>query len=186
MYPMSQSIQFLGCSALRVSSTGRLLVTGGVEGQVRVWKIEPYRQSLIGVLKDHSGPISSLDFNHLDTEVISACVDGSCVIWDVKYIKLLTNRLTKRATNTLIFSSRMTRKFVVTSNTQFMCARYFPTGVQLLACGSDGRISYWMVYNGSLIRELHGTKKNSINFLDINATGDYFLTVSSDQTVKVS
>nr|XP_014094742.1 cilia- and flagella-associated protein 52 [Bactrocera oleae] len=153
-----------GCNALRVSSTGRLLVTGGVEGQVRVWKIEPYRQSLIGVLKDHSGPISSLDFNHLDTEIISACVDGSCVIWDV---------------------NRMTRKFVVTSNTQFMCARYFPTGVQLLACGSDGRISYWMVYNGSLIRELHGTKKNSINFLDINATGDYFLTVSSDQTVKM-
>jgi len=51
---------------------------------VRVWKIDPYRQDLVGVLKDHSGPITSLDINYLDTEVISACTDGSCVIWDIK------------------------------------------------------------------------------------------------------
>lgn len=69
---------------MTISSNGRMLVTGGIEGQVRVWKIEPFRQSLLGVLKDHSGPISALDFNHLDTEVVSASVDGSCVIWDVQ------------------------------------------------------------------------------------------------------
>lgn len=73
-----------GCSALAVASSGRLIVTGGIEGQVRVWKIDPYRQDLVGVLKDHSGPITSLDINYLDTEVISACTDGSCVIWDIK------------------------------------------------------------------------------------------------------
>lgn len=78
----------LGCSALAVSSSGRIIVSGGIEGQVRVWKIEPYRQSLIGVLKDHSGPITSLDFNNMDTEVISASSDGSCVIWDVKYVMI--------------------------------------------------------------------------------------------------
>lgn len=74
----------LGCSALAISSTGRVLVTGGIEGQVRVWKIEPLRQSLLGVLKDHSAPITTLDFNKFDTEVISASSDGSCVIWDIK------------------------------------------------------------------------------------------------------
>ena len=73
----------VGCSALTVASTGRILITGGVEGQVRVWKIEPYRQSLLAVLKDHSGPVSALDINHLDTDVVSASVDGSCVIWDI-------------------------------------------------------------------------------------------------------
>lgn len=68
---------------MAVSKNGRVLVTGGIEGQVRVWKIEPYRQSLLGVLKDHSGPITSLDFNQSETEVISASTDGFCVIWDV-------------------------------------------------------------------------------------------------------
>ncbi|XP_023303772.2 cilia- and flagella-associated protein 52 [Lucilia cuprina] len=153
-----------GCSALAISSNGRVLVTGGIEGQVRVWKIEPFRQSLLGVLKDHSGPITSLDFNKSDTEVISASSDGSCVIWDV---------------------NRLTRKTVITANTQFMTAKYFPTGVQVLTCGTDGRISYWSVYNGGLIRELQGSSKSSVNFVAINATGDYFVSVGSDQKVKL-
>ncbi|TDG53131.1 hypothetical protein AWZ03_000674 [Drosophila navojoa] len=153
-----------GCSALAVASTGRFIVTGGIEGQVRVWKIEPYRQNLVGVLKDHSGPITSLDINYLDTEVISACTDGSCVIWDI---------------------NRMTRKQVVTANTQFMSVLYFPTGVQILTCGSDGRIIYWMVYNGALIRELAASKKSSVNCLSMNATGDYFVSVGSDLQVKL-
>ncbi|XP_061393419.1 cilia- and flagella-associated protein 52 [Musca vetustissima] len=153
-----------GCSALAISSSGRIIVTGGIEGQVRVWKIEPFRQSLVGVLKDHSGPITSLDFNNTDTEVISASCDGSCVIWDV---------------------NRMTRKNVITANTQFMTAKYFPTGIQILTCGTDGRIRYWAVYNGSLIRELQGSGKSSVNHIDINATGDYFVSVGSDQMVKL-
>uniref|UniRef100_A0A1A9VDW4 Cilia- and flagella-associated protein 52 n=1 Tax=Glossina austeni TaxID=7395 RepID=A0A1A9VDW4_GLOAU len=153
-----------GCSALAISSTGRVLVTGGTEGQVRVWKIEPFRQSLLGVLKDHSAPITTLDFNKFDTEVISASSDGSCVIWDIK---------------------RLTRKTVVAANTQFMTAKYFPTGVQFLTCGTDGCISYWMVYNGSLIRELQASKKSSVNHVAINATGDYFASVGSDQIVKL-
>ncbi|XP_005191124.2 cilia- and flagella-associated protein 52 [Musca domestica] len=153
-----------GCSALSISSTGRIIVTGGIEGQVRVWKIEPFCQSLVGVLKDHSGPITSLDFNKNDTEVISASCDGCCVIWDI---------------------NRMTRKNVITANTQFMTAKYFPTGVQILTCGTDGRIRYWAVYNGSLIRELQGSGKSSVNHIDINPTGDYFVSVGSDQMVKL-
>lgn len=80
----------------------------------------------------------------------------------------------------------MTRKTVVAANTQFMAAKYFPTGVQFLTCGTDGRISYWMVYNGSLIRELQGSRKSSVNHIDINSTGDYLVSVGGDQMVKVS
>lgn len=80
----------------------------------------------------------------------------------------------------------MTRKTVITANTQFMTAKYFPTGVQILTCGTDGRISYWSVYNGGLIRELQGSSKSSVNFVAINGTGDYFVSVGSDQMVKVS
>ncbi|XP_037934820.1 cilia- and flagella-associated protein 52 [Teleopsis dalmanni] len=152
-----------GCSALAVSKTGRIIVTGGIEGQVRVWKIEPFRQSLVAVLKDHSGSVTCLDFNHLDTEVISSSSDGSCVIWDI---------------------NRMTRKKVFTANTQFMTARYYPTGVQVLTCGSDGCINYWMVYNGSLLREIEGSRKYSMNCVSISSNGGYFCSAGSDQTVK--
>lgn len=66
-----------------------------------------------------------------------------------------------------------------------MTAKYFPTGVQCVSCGTDGRISYWMVYNGRLIRELQGSQKSSVNDIDINGTGDFFVSAGSDQMVKV-
>lgn len=72
-----------GCSALAISNCNRYLVSGGIEGQVRLWKIEPTRQSLIGVLKEHRGTIGSVDFNVFNTEVVSSSTDGTCIIWDV-------------------------------------------------------------------------------------------------------
>ncbi|CAD7082906.1 unnamed protein product, partial [Hermetia illucens] len=152
-----------GCSAVTISSNGKVLVSGGMEGQVRVWKIEPHRQSLVGVLKEHSGNIASVDFNKFDTEVVSACSDGTCIIWDI---------------------NRLTRKHVLYANTQFKCARYYPTGVQIIAAGTDRRISYWEVYDGTLAREVIGSPKGFINSLSLNQTGEYFISVSNDQTVK--
>lgn len=72
-----------GCSALAISSCGKILVSGGVEGQVRVWKIEAIRQSLIGVLKEHTASIGSVCFNKFNTEIISSSSDGTCIIWDI-------------------------------------------------------------------------------------------------------
>lgn len=72
-----------GCSALTISSCGGILVSGGVEGQLRVWKIELTRQSMIGVLKEHTATIGSVDFNKFNTEVVSASTDGTCIIWDL-------------------------------------------------------------------------------------------------------
>ena len=61
-----------GCTAVALTQNGKTLVSGGVEGQVRVWKIEPLKQSLVGVLKEHFGPIANIEINKFDNEVISA------------------------------------------------------------------------------------------------------------------
>lgn len=90
-------------------------MSGGGEGQVRVWKIMPEKQSLVGVLKEHYGPVSTVEINRFDTEVISAS-SGSAIVWDL---------------------IRLSRKHVLFANTQFTCARYFPTGVQILTAGTD-------------------------------------------------
>lgn len=72
-----------GCTALAMSSCDNLLVSGGCEGQIRLWKIEPVRQSLLAVLKEHTAPIASLQFNCFDREIVSASSDGTCIIWDI-------------------------------------------------------------------------------------------------------
>lgn len=70
---------------MTLSSCNKILVSGGVDGQLRVWKIEATRQSLIGVLKEHRSTIGSVDFNRFNTECVSASTDGTCIIWDIPY-----------------------------------------------------------------------------------------------------
>lgn len=67
-----------------MSKCDKILVSGGNEGQIRLWNIEPIRQSLITVLKQHKAPITSLQFNHNNEEIVSAAGDGTCIIWDVR------------------------------------------------------------------------------------------------------
>lgn len=153
-----------GCSSLDVTSNGKILVSGGVEGQVRVWKIEPYVQSMIGVLKEHYGPIESVHINCFDTEVVSASRDGSCVIWDL---------------------IRLTRKHVIFAHTQFIAAQYWTNGVQILTAGSDKLIGYWEAFDGSLVREVEGSKSGPINAIDMNMTGEYFVSAGTDQIVRL-
>lgn len=153
-----------GCTAVALTKSGNVLVSGGVEGQVRVWKIEKAKQSLMGVLKEHFGPISTVELNNFDTEVVSASSDGSCIIWDLK---------------------RLSRKHVLFANTQFTAARYFPTCVQILTSGTDRTISYWEVYDGSLVREKEGSKVGPINCLSLNSTGEFFISAGSDSIVRL-
>lgn len=80
----------------------------------------------------------------------------------------------------------LTRKHVLYANTQFTCAKFYPTGVQVLATGTDRRISYWEVFDGSLVRDVEGSTSGSINCLSINSSGEMFVSGSSDQIIKVS
>nr|CAD7432826.1 unnamed protein product [Timema monikensis] len=72
----------------------------------------------------------------------------------------------------------MVRQQILFANTQFMCARYCPTGVQVLTAGTDRRIGYWEVYDGSLVRELEGSTASGLNALDVNSKGDLIVTVT--------
>lgn len=40
-----------GVSALATTSHGRILISGGCEGQVRLWQVSPHRQELMCTLK---------------------------------------------------------------------------------------------------------------------------------------
>ncbi|XP_059614084.1 cilia- and flagella-associated protein 52 [Phlebotomus argentipes] len=151
-----------GCSALATAASGGLVVSGGLEGQVRVWSVAR-TPTLLGVLKEHTAAVASVDFNRFDTEVVSASRDGSCVIWDI-----------------INFS----RKHVLLANTQFSCARYLPSGIQILATGSDRRITYWEVFDASLVRDVEGSLRGSINSLSFAGDGDFFASAGSDQLVR--
>lgn len=153
-----------GASALAITHHGKILVSGGCEGQVRLWNITPYKQQLSSTLKEHNGPISEIHINSTDDEAVSASTDGSCIIWDIV---------------------RQCRKQLLFANTLFMCVRYFPSGVQILTGGTDRKLAYWEVLDGSLVREIEGSPSGAINSLDINSDGSLFCTGGNDQIVKL-
>ncbi|KAL1517593.1 hypothetical protein ABEB36_001334 [Hypothenemus hampei] len=153
-----------GVSALETTSHGRMLISGGCEGQVRLWDVSPYKQQLICTLKEHKGPVSAIHVNFSDTEAASASTDGTCIIWDLK---------------------RQCRRQILFAKTLFLCIKYFPNGVQILTGGSDRKVAYWEVLDGSLVRELEGSPTGIINSLDISPNGEYFVTGGNDQIIKL-
>ncbi|KAK5642123.1 hypothetical protein RI129_008290 [Pyrocoelia pectoralis] len=153
-----------GASALGVTHHGKMLVTGGCEGQVRLWEISPIRQKLLITLKAHNGPISEIHVNKADDEAISASTDGSCIIWDIVH---------------------HCRKQVLFANTLFLCVKYYPTDVQILTGGSDRKLGYWESLDGNLVREIEGSTSGAINSLDISDDGVHFVSAGDDQIVKV-
>ncbi|KAF5305612.1 hypothetical protein FQR65_LT07692 [Abscondita terminalis] len=153
-----------GASALAITHSGQFLVSGGCEGQVRIWELALEKQILKAKLCAHNGPISEIHINNADNEAVTASTDGSCVVWDI---------------------NRFTRKQVLFANTLFMCVRYYPTGVQILTGGADRKLGYWEVFDGNLVREVEGSPSGAINSLDISSDGVLFTTGGNDQIVKL-
>ncbi|XP_028157858.1 cilia- and flagella-associated protein 52 [Ostrinia furnacalis] len=153
-----------GTSALDMTHDGRTLISGGCEGQVRVWDIRPECQSLKKVLKEHKSPVSAIQVSPNDTEAVSAGTDGSAIIWDL---------------------ISLSRRQVMYANTLFMCICFEPQGSQLLTGGTDRRVAYWETGSGNLARELEASKAGAINGLHITTNGELFVTGGNDQTVKL-
>lgn len=66
-----------------------------------------------------------------------------------------------------------------------MCVKYHPNGCQLVTTGTNRQLGYWEVFDGSLVREIEGSKSAALNTLDISKNGLYMVTGGNDQYVKV-
>ncbi|XP_011496716.1 PREDICTED: cilia- and flagella-associated protein 52 [Ceratosolen solmsi marchali] len=151
-------------SAVTLTNDGRKIISGGCDGQIRVWELEPEIQKLVWVLKEHRGSVTSLHTNNDSTHVISSSTDGTCVIWDIQ---------------------RGSRKQVLMGNTMYMAACFSPNNIQILTCGTDRKISYWETLDGLMIRELEGSGVGALNCIDISPDGKYFVTGGNDSIVKL-
>ncbi|CAH1731876.1 cilia- and flagella-associated protein 52-like [Aphis gossypii] len=153
-----------GVSAIAMCVDGVKLVSGGGDGQVRVWQLNGTDGILLAVLKEHKGAVTSIDLHRLGHEAITSSADGTCIVWDIV---------------------RYTRLSIMFSSTVFTSAMYHPNATQLLTSGTNRYIGFWEALDGSLIREIEGSAVAAVNSLDMTPSGKYFVTGSSDQTVKV-
>ncbi|GAQ77665.1 hypothetical protein KFL_000020270 [Klebsormidium nitens] len=153
-----------GVTAIVGTSDSTKIVSGGKEGQVRVWRIGQESQTLISSMKEHKGPVNAIQVRRNDSEAVSASSDGSCIIWDL---------------------ARFVRNNSLFASTFFKAILYHPDESQLLTTGTDRKITYWDAYDGQVIRNIEGSKSAEINALAISADGEAVASGGADKEVKL-
>ena len=148
-----------------IASTGdcQKIVSGGMNGEIRVWKIGYQSQVMAVSLKEHRSRVWSIIINSIDDRAISASADGSCIIWDIRsYVRTCC-----------MFEVTMFKEIAI-----------HPDQSQVLTVGNDKKITYWEAVDGVEVRMLDGSD-GEINTIDINKSGEYFLTAGEDKILKI-
>lgn len=163
-----------GVTSIACSDNERI-ISGGVAGQVRVWRVIRHRSyHMVASMKEHKSSISSINISADGSECVTASLDGSCIVWDLV---------------------RFVRNLCLFASTQFQACLYHPDQAQLLTAGSDRKITYWDAVGGDPetsssagaqpIRITEGSEEKTINSLDISKNGDVFVSAASDKLVKI-
>jgi len=153
-----------GVTAIAGTSDCQKIVSGGMEGEVRVWRVGRQTQIMEGSLKEHRGRVSDIKINRQDTQAVSSSYDGSCIIWDI-----INN----------------TRVMCLFESTMFKQVLYHPDESQVLTTGSNRKITYWDCFDGQAIRMLDGSETGEINALAITEAGEHFVSGGQDKRVKL-
>ncbi|XP_074486601.1 cilia- and flagella-associated protein 52 [Sebastes fasciatus] len=154
----------MGVTAIAGTRDCKRIVSGGGEGQVNVWELLPHSHRLLGTMKEHKATVTCIKIKGDDKECLTAGADGACIIWDiVRFVSLQ----------------------MVLANTLFRTVCYHPEEYQIITSGSDRKVAYWDVYDGSAIRELEGSQSGAINGMHISEDGKHFVTGGDDKLVKV-
>ncbi|NXV44720.1 CFA52 protein, partial [Uria aalge] len=154
----------LGVTAIAATGDSKRIVSGGGEGQVRIWEIGERTQKLVEVLKEHVCAVSCIKIKKNDQECVTTSLDRTCIVWDIV---------------------RFVRKQMFLANTLFKCVCYHPEEYQIITSGTDRKVAYWEVFDGSPIREVEGSVSGTINGMDITSDGVHFVTGGDDHLVKL-
>ncbi|KAA6355880.1 MAG: hypothetical protein EZS28_048593, partial [Streblomastix strix] len=67
------------------------IVSGGSEGQVRLWKLGCDNQQLVATMKEHNMPVTALRMTHDDLECVSSRSDDQILTWSLTQTFVLSN-----------------------------------------------------------------------------------------------
>jgi len=153
-----------GVSALALSNNSKFLVSGGEEGEVRVWEIRTREMFLH--LKQHTATVTSLQIYADDTQVLSASRDRTIYLWDL-HAQARTRALTQRMGG-------------------LNCIALHPKGQLLLSVGQEKRIGLWDVRQSAPIQMFDvSTPPNEQMTIAINSEGTMFATAGADGKVRL-
>ncbi|XP_015251024.1 PREDICTED: cilia- and flagella-associated protein 52 [Cyprinodon variegatus] len=154
----------MGGTAIAGTRDCKKIVSGGGDGEVCVWELLPHTHRLLAIMKKHEALVSCIKIRSDDKECVTASAGGTCIIWDLECFDSLQS---------------------VIASTFFKTVCYHPDEHQIVTSGTDKKITYWHVYDGSSIREREGSQSGAINSLDITKDGNHFVTGGDDRLLRV-
>lgn len=153
---------------LDVSPKGSFLVSGGWDGQARVWNLENWATEL--TLGGHDGltvwSVVALD----ETTVITGCADKSIRVFD----------LTQSTAGEALPRSTIHTPDVVRALCKLPAGH--PSGAEIASASNDGVLRLWKL-NGQQVAELHG-HESYVYSLATLPTGE-LVSSGEDRTVRV-
>jgi len=152
-----------GVTALKILSDCSRIVSGGMHGEIRIWRVQSSFQELLVSLKEHRGRVWSIQVRtEDDARAVSASADGSCIVWDI---------------------CNKSRILCIFEATIFHSVAYHPDFAQILTVGSDKRITYYDVFTGETLRVIQSGE--DLACAAVNGSGSHFAVAGSEGTVKM-
>lgn len=150
-----------GVTVIKILSDCTRIFSGGMKGEVRMWKLSKSHQELVVSMKEHKGRIWSIAVRTDDNlRAVTASADGSCIVWDL---------------------DKKVRVLCISESTMFRCLTYHPDFSQIVTVASDKRITYYDVFDGQPLRIMEG----NANVICTSKSGSHLIVAGQDGMVRL-
>jgi WD40 repeat protein len=168
-----QAGHYASVEAVAWSHNGKLLATGSNDKTIILWRSSDGRQ--IRTLTGSSSGVVSIEFNKLDTSILTITRDGKINIWNIK-------------------TGEIKRTFAI-QDTEFVCASFSPDGGRIVAGTEKSGVSIWDVGTGKMIQQLKAIPEDlyaqqhyeyeSVKSVAYSSDSKYLVAGAGDQTAIV-
>jgi WD40 repeat protein len=150
-----------GATAIKMLTDCTRIVSGGMKGEIRIWKLSRSHQELVVSLKEHKGRIWGLVIRTDDNaRAVSASADGSCIVWDLE---------------------KKSRLICIFESTVFKSVVYSPDFSQIITVATDRRVTYFDVFDGDRLRIIEA----QADTVAVSKSGSHIAIAGKDGVVRL-
>ncbi|GMH95472.1 hypothetical protein TrST_g9575 [Triparma strigata] len=154
-----------GVTALALSHNQRFILTGGKEGEVRVWELRT--RELVSHLKEHTLPVRSIALYEDNFHAISCSRDRSFLCWDLRSERKITSHQQRMGgINSVALSKDQT---------------------VVLTVGQERRVTSWDLrdQNPTNVRDLSPNLDDEAMTIALSHDGTLFATAGTSMLIKL-
>lgn len=154
-----------GVTALLLSHNERYIMTGGMEGEVRIWEMRS--RELVSHLKEHTSRVSSLALYDDDVHALSCSRDRAFLCWDLAKEKRITSHVQRMGgINGIALTKDQTLVITV---------------------GQEKRATFWDLrdQNPKTVQDLSPDLSDEAHKVAVSHSGRYLATGGTAQLLKI-